>query len=45
MPGYTMPGLKHKFDTKQYAGIIGVFVVFGVSVFVGYLIRKRRKNL
>lgn len=46
MPGYTIPGLKHKFDTKQYAGIIGVFVVFGVSVFVGYLLRKkRRKNL
>jgi hypothetical protein len=44
MPGYTMPGLKHKFDTKQYAGIIGVFIVFGVSGFAGYLIRKKRRK-
>jgi len=45
LPGYTVPGIKHRFDTKRYAGIIGVFVVFGISVFVGYLLRKRRKNL
>ena len=45
LPGYTVPGIKHRFDSKRYAGIIGVFVVFGISVFVGYLLRKRRKNL
>jgi len=44
MPDYTIPGVKHKFDTKRYAGIIGVFVVFGISVFVGYLLKKRREN-
>ena len=44
LPGYTVPGIKHKFDTKRYAGIIGVFVVFGITVFVGYLVKKRRKN-
>ena len=45
LPGYTVPGIKHKFDTKRYAGIIGMFVVFGISVFIGYLLKKRRKNL
>ena len=44
LPGYTVPGIKHKFDTKRYAGIIGMFVVFGITVFVGYLLKKRRKN-
>jgi len=44
LPGYTVPGIKNKFDTKRYAGIIGVFVVFGITVFVGYLLKKRRKN-
>ena len=45
LPGYTVPAIKHKFDTKRYAGIIGMFVVFGVTVFVGYLLKKRRKKL
>lgn len=44
MPDYTIPKLKQRFN-KQYAGIIGVFIVFGITVFVGYLLRKRRKNL
>ncbi len=44
LPGYTVPGIKNKFDTKRYAGIIGVFVVFGITAFVGYLLKKRRKN-
>ena len=44
LPGYTVPAIKHKFDTKRYAGIIGVLVVFGITVFVGYLLKKRRKN-
>ena len=44
LPGYTVPSIKNKFDTKRYAGIIGVFVVFGITVFVGYLLKKRRKN-
>lgn len=44
MPDYTLPTIKHKFN-KQYAGIIGVFVVFGITVFIGYFLRKRRKNL
>ncbi|MEP9409916.1 MAG: hypothetical protein HRF42_00660 [Candidatus Brocadia sp.] len=41
---YTIPALKQGFN-KQYAAIIGVFIVFGVSVFTGYLLKKRRKNL
>jgi len=45
MPDYTIPALKRRFDTKQYAGIIGMFVVFGITVFIGYLLKKRRKNL
>ena len=45
LPGYTVPGIKNKFDTKRYAGIIGVFVVFGITVFIGYLLKKRRKHL
>lgn len=44
MPDYTLPIIKHKFN-KQYAGIIGVFVVFGITVFIGYLLKKRRKNV
>lgn len=45
LPGYTVPGIKHKFNTKRYAGIIGMFLVFGITVFVGYLLKKRRNNL
>ncbi|MDN3515295.1 MAG: PDGLE domain-containing protein [Candidatus Brocadia sp.] len=45
MPDYTIPALKKRFDTRQYAGIIGVFIVFGITVFVAYLLRKRRRNL
>jgi hypothetical protein len=41
MADYNIPGLKQKFDTKRYAGIIGVFVVFGISVFIGYVVKKR----
>lgn len=44
MPDYTLPNIKQRFN-KQYAGIIGVFVVFGITVFIGYLLTKRRKNL
>lgn len=44
MPDYTIPGLKQKFDTRQLAGIIGVFVVFGISVFIGYLLKRKRRN-
>lgn len=44
MPDYTIPTIKQRFN-KQYAGIIGVFIVFGITVFVGYLLKKRRKNL
>ena len=45
MPNYAVPGLKHKFDTRRYAGIIGVVIVFGITVSVGYILKKRRKNL
>lgn len=44
MPDYTIPTVKQRFN-KQYAGIIGVFVVFGITVFIGHLLRKRRKYL
>ena len=45
MPDYTIPILKHKHtNIKQYAGIIGVFVVFGIMVFIGFLLKRRRKN-
>ena len=44
LSNYTIPGITRKFGTKRYAGIIGVFVVFGITVFVGYLLKKRRKN-
>ena len=46
MPDYTIPILKHKHtNIKQYAGIIGVFVVFGITVLIGYLLKRRRKDL
>lgn len=45
LSNYTIPGITRKFDTKRYAGIIGVFVVFGITVFIGYLLKKKRKNL
>ncbi len=45
LSNYTVPGVTRKFDTKRYAGVIGMFVVFGIMVFVGYLLKKRRKNL
>ncbi len=44
MPDYTIPIKKQRFN-RQYAGIIGVFIVFGTTVFFGYLLKKRRKNL
>jgi|GEM_PF-1578558 len=45
MPDYTIPILKHKHNnTKQYAGIIGVFIVFGIMVFIGFMLKRRRKN-
>ncbi|MDE2216856.1 MAG: PDGLE domain-containing protein [Planctomycetota bacterium] len=43
MPDYTIPILKHN-NVKQYAGIIGVFVVFGITVFIGFMLKRRRKN-
>lgn len=45
IPDYIVPGLKNKFNAKRYAGIIGVCIVFGITVFAGYLLKKRRKNL
>ena len=45
MPDYTIPTLERKFNTKRYAGIIGVFIVFGITIFIGYLLKKKRKNL
>lgn len=42
-PDYTIPGLKNRFDTRQVAGIIGVFVVFVITVFVGFLLKRRQK--
>ncbi len=45
MPDYTIPALKRRFDTRQYAGVIGAFLVFGITVFIGYLLKKRFKNV
>ena len=45
MPDYTIPILKHKHtNIKQYAGMIGIFVVFGIMVLIGFLLKRRRKN-
>lgn len=41
---YRVSALKQGFN-RQYAAIIGAFVIFGASVFAGYLLKKRRKNL
>ena len=46
LPDYTIPILKHKHtNIKQYTVIIGVFVVFGITVLIGYLLKRKRKNL
>jgi hypothetical protein len=46
MPDYTIPTLKHKHNNiKQYSVIIGVFAVFGITVLIGYLLKRRRKDL
>ena len=44
LPNYKIPGITQKIDTRRYAGIIGMFVVFGITVFAGYLLKKRRIN-
>src|SRR5574337_1563830 len=45
MPNYTIPILKHKHNNiKQYASIIGVFIVFGIMIFVGFMLKRKRKN-
>ncbi len=45
MPDYRVPGLKNKFNVERYAAVIGVCVVFGITIFAGYLLKKRRKNV
>ncbi len=45
MPDYRAPGLKNKFDIERYAAVIGVCIVFGITIFAGYLLKKRRKNV
>ena len=45
MPDYTIPTLERRFNTKRYAGIIGVFIVFGISILVGYFLKEKRKIL
>lgn len=42
MPEYSMSGIKNKMGSRQYASIIGVFVVFGITVIVGYLLKKKQ---
>lgn len=44
IPDYKIPSLKEKFDTRRYAGVIGLFVVFGISLLIGYLLKKRGKK-
>lgn len=44
MPDYTIPRLKNRLDTRQIAGIAGIFVVFGIMVLVGFLLKKKRKT-
>ncbi len=44
MPDYTIPGLRRRFNTRQFAGIIGIFVVFGITVLIGFVLRKRQKK-
>ncbi len=39
---YTIPSLQQKFDTRRYASVIGVVIVFVVSVTVGYFLKRKR---
>ena len=45
MPEYSMSGIKSKIGSRQYASIIGVFVVFGTTVFVGYMLKRKRDKM
>ncbi|MCF6158796.1 MAG: hypothetical protein E3K32_09535 [wastewater metagenome] len=44
MPDYEVPGVRNKFNTRRYAGVIGVGLVFGVSILIGYILKKRKKK-
>lgn len=41
MPEYRMSGIMSNVGSRQYASIIGVVVVFGITVFVGYLLKRK----
>lgn len=45
MPEYEMPGVKNKFNAHRYAGVIGVLVVFSISIIIGFLLKRRRRGL
>ncbi|HHT9110151.1 MAG TPA: PDGLE domain-containing protein [Candidatus Brocadiaceae bacterium] len=45
MPGYSMSGIKNKIGSRWYASIIGVFIVFGITVFVGYMLKRKRDKM
>lgn len=43
LPGYTVPGLEGGLSTIL-AGLLGVAVVFGLMVFLGLLLARRRSR-
>jgi hypothetical protein len=43
MPG-AMPGMINELNTQRYAGIIGIFVAFGITIGIGYILNKKRKK-
>ena len=45
IPDYTMPYVKHKGLATSFAGLIGTLLTFGMAFGLGYLIRRRAKDL
>jgi len=43
MPDYQMKGLKSKFWSRTFPGILGVLAVLGLTWLIGLLIRRRRQ--
>ncbi|HMO54244.1 MAG TPA: PDGLE domain-containing protein [Tepidiformaceae bacterium] len=44
LPDYTVPGIDNEYATLIIAGLIGVFLTFGVTIGFGALLRASRRG-
>ncbi len=45
IPDYAMPNVKHEGLATSLAGLVGTVLTFGVAFGLGYLIRRKAKDL